>query len=559
MTISPPESTHNSDDEEIRGRTWQLEKENLAELQAAIREIKGERKSGSPVRTPSASHVNGKAASEGSSPAEDARLPLSSSQRKASHIRLTNESNTTFDDSKTSQALLSPRPGTESDTDESDGLGTRPPMVRKKSGELVKPALRPHSRRRPSSMPGTPTFSKAVHFDSQLEHIRHFLQVDRPLAVSAGSSPAETYENEAEFPFGSDESTPRSRGVSYEWEIQLANFPSNSEERKTWPVHVERAFLSADKKSLIGVVSVQNLAFQKSVTARFTLDYWKTTSEVAAEYSNDVRDQADNTDHFTFSISLADQANLENKTMFFCVRYNVNGQEYWDSNNSVNYQVDFVKKVKTKVSQQQPNGLGARPLNALPRSRPSPSLSPNRPKSMQISFDDFGSAFENFGMPIAQSPTSIIGEPKIKLRSPRSKQDLVADAPARRSKSQNPMFGNRYDFNSSLTAAKNSAYALLGENSGLSTTGAKQSDRNVPVVTAKPAHGTPQKLANGVHSVPARSTAPAVQSIAPPVAAKPAALVAEKPALTSQSYQELVDKYCFVGAPRTGKEAISTK
>lgn len=569
MTISPPESTHNSDDEDVRGRSRELEKENLAELQAAIRGIRGERKTGSPVRTPAQIDINGnKMPSEGSSPTEESRPPLSSLQRKISHSRSNTDSNIVFDNAaphpySQSQPALSPPRREDSDTDESDGLGLRPPMVRKKSGELVKPALRPHSRRRPSSMPGTPTYSKAVHFDSQLEHIRHFLQVDRPLAVSAGSSPVENYESESEFPFGSDESSVRSRGSSYEWEIRLANFPPETDDRKGWPVHVERVFLSSDKKNLIGTVAVQNLAFQKYVTARFTLDYWKTTSEVAAEYSNDMRraGASDNLDRFSFSISLSDQVNLENKTLFFCVRYNVNGQEYWDSNNSINYQVDFMKKPKVKANPSQPTGLGARPLNALPRSRPSPPTSSGRPKSMPISFDDFGAAFDNFGGSFGQSPNSLIGEPKIKLRSPRSKSELVPDAPpTRRNKSNAPMFGHRYDFNSSLSAAKNTAYATLGGQGGLSATDAKQSSREVPVVDVKNAAQKSAKLANGkLTNGPASSSAPAVTALPVTATSKPAALFSEKPPLTSQSYQELVDKYCFVGTPRTSKEAISSK
>lgn len=569
MTISPPESNSNSDDEEVRGRSRELEKENLAELQAAIRGIRGERKSGSPIRTQPEVKVNHKAASEGSSPAEETRLPLSTSQKRVSHSRSNTDSNIVIEikppqhsHSQSHPALLSPR-GTESDTDDSDGLvSSRPPMVRKKSGELVKPALRPHSRRRPSSMPGTPTYSKAVHFDSQLEHIRHFLQVDRPLAVSAGSSPAENYESEAEFPFGSEESGARTRGSSSEWDIRLANFPEEAdEERKALPVYVERVFLSADKKNLIGVVAVHNLAFSKSVTARFTLDYWKTTSEVSAEYSNDLRrGPVDNLDRFTFSISVVDQANLENKTLFFCVRYNVNGQEYWDSNKNMNYQIDFVKKTKqARASGQQPTGLGARPLNSLPRSRPSPPTSNARPKSMPVSFDDFASGLDNFGTQFSESPTSLIGEPKIKLRSPRSKQELVPDAPAARrvNKGSSQMFGHRYDFNSSLSAAKSNAYAVLGEQSGLLPVVAKQSFREVPVV-AKSAAFASQKLGNGANSKPINgTTAPAVT--AAPVTANPAVAAAEKPPLTSQSYQELVDKYCFVGTPRTSKETISTK
>ena len=563
LNMSPPESQNNSDDEELRGRSRELEKENLAQLQAAIRSIGGERKSGSPVRSNNVNgrSASGKAATETSSTADESRPPLSSSQRKITHSRSNTEGKIMIDIKPTQihtvhhPELLSPR-AAESDSDEGDMTGSRPPMVRKKSGELVKPALRPHSRRRPSSMPGTPTYSKAVHFDSQLEHVRHFLQVDRPLAVSAGSSPVENYESESEFPFGSEESSTRTRGSAYEWEIRLANFPSETIDRQHLPVYVERVFLSADKHNLVGVVAVQNLAFQKQVTARFTLDYWKTTSEVAAEFSNDVRKTTtDNRDRFIFSISLADQNNLENKTLFFCVRYNVNGQEHWDSNNDINYQVDFAKKPRTRSTpqQQQPGGLGARPLHALPRSRPSPPVSSGRPKS--ISFDDFGSGLDAFGNGFAQSPTSLIGETRIKLRSPRSKQELVSDAPARRNKSAAPMFGHRYDFNSSLSAAKNNAYAVLGEESGLSVVGTKQSSHEVPVVGSKIASKS-LKLQDAINGASKGTTAPAVA--APMSASKPAALLSEKPSLSSQSYQELVDKYCFVGTPKMSKETVTT-
>ncbi|KAK3363768.1 hypothetical protein B0T25DRAFT_53590 [Lasiosphaeria hispida] len=95
--------------------------------------------------------------------------------------------------------------GPEADTDDEIYEYMKPQMVRKTAGELVRPALRPPSSRRPSSMPGTPTFSKAVHFDSHLDHIRHFLQVDRPLAVSAGSTPSEKEsDDDADYPFAGD-------------------------------------------------------------------------------------------------------------------------------------------------------------------------------------------------------------------------------------------------------------------------------------------------------------------------------------------------------------------
>jgi hypothetical protein len=191
--------------------------------------------------------------------------------------------------------------------------------------------------------PGAPNFSKAVHFDSHLEHVRHFLQVDKPLAVSANSSPNDVCDNDTEFPFSEDESS-NSQKLSFNWEIVLPNSPDETPSRLALPVMLQHLFLSIDNKSLIGIVGVIDLPFHKLVVARFTLDYWKTLSEVVAESSDMHQKNADDYDWFQFNISLKDQANLEVKTMFLCIRYSVNGREYWDNNNSLNFQVDFRKK-----------------------------------------------------------------------------------------------------------------------------------------------------------------------------------------------------------------------
>ena len=122
-------------------------------------------------------------------------------------------------------------------------------------------------------MPGTPSFTKSVHFGDDLEHVRHFLQVDRPIAVDAGSSPVEDYDSDFAF---EDYSSVR----RYEWVIRLSNFPADTADRLAKPVRVERLWLSSDYRCLLGSVTVANLAFQKVVAARFTFDYWKTTSEV---------------------------------------------------------------------------------------------------------------------------------------------------------------------------------------------------------------------------------------------------------------------------------------
>ena len=558
--ISPPDSAQNSSDDEINPRAGRVrELENLAELQAAIRIIEQHRES-SPNRadeeTRKARMALGLIVPEKqSAPIEQVtspRPPLSQEARRISHSRSATESSAYLD---SPLHLGSPgRSGSDSDQEDSDELRNKPPMVRKKSGELVRPAIRPtSSRRRPSSMPGTPTYSKAVHFDSNLEHVRHFLQVDRPLAVSAGSSPVEAYESDVEFPFNSKSEPP------FEWEIRLTNFPQDSPERRSMPVRVEKVFLSSDNKTLIGTIVVANLSFHKLVVARFTLDYWKTTSEVVAEYSNDIRrKQADDGhDRFNFNIKLEDQANLENKTMFFCVRYNVNGQEFWDSNNNINYQIDFAKKPLPQNGKQGMPGNASRPLNSLPRSRPSPPTSSGRPRPKTTSFEEFGTGHDFGSFP--QPATMTLSETPLRLKSAKVGGKVVPDAPSRRANAPAQAFGNRYDFGASLSAA------IQAANSGLQPKEVESSEPKVKKTSfaprpfmdmstsakAEPSVGLNSGAAGSVNG-PTVASSPKATS----AQQKPAALTSGKPSLQSQSYHELLDKYCFVRSrgPREGQE-----
>lgn len=213
---------------------------------------------------------------------------------------------------KLCQAAASLLEPSEADIEHSeDGQSKRQPsMVCSKPADLVVPAFRTSLRRRPASMSSTSTFTKSVHFDPHLERVRHFLQIEQPLAVAAGSSPVESDNSDTESSF-SDESSNHSRPSSYEWTIITANFPAETYERLQLPVRVEKVVLSPDYKKLIGTVAVANLAFNKTVVIRFTLDFWKTTSEVFAEYADDAsqKQRYDGCDRFNFAIELADLAN----------------------------------------------------------------------------------------------------------------------------------------------------------------------------------------------------------------------------------------------------------
>jgi len=535
--MSPPDSASDDDElPEVRGRRI----ENLKELHDAVSQISQQR-----ARLPTSGGVAGPETTDAGDllvlPAQAGALAEGmhhsfstgsldelkvGGNRRFIHTRSATEPHISISMSTSSSAT-----GSEEDSDEE--RQRKPQMVRKKSGELVRPALRPASRRRPSSMPGTPTFSKAVHFDSHLEHVRHFLQVDRPLAVSAGSSPVDNYESDAEYPFSSDERS-TTRAPPFEWEIIVTNFPVETPVRKAQPVRLERVWLSNDQKSLVGSIAVANLAFQKLVTCRFTLDYWKTTSEVAAEYVCEIRpvDTPYAQDRFNFTIKLSDLANLEAKTLYFCIRYMVNGQEHWDNNNGTNFQIDFRKKMLPQNGKKGPISAASRPFNGLPKSS---RRSGQRPK-LSATTDEFGDHQKlNFDKSI-QEYLGESGSTGLRLKGVKSSGDLPSDNLSKGLSGPSGQFALRYDFGNSLSKAiQNAKNDMAGKQDGL-------------YMKSKKKAGSPIAVRTGAENKTEQTAA----SRAPSTSFGPTTLSpAESPStgISSASYEEIVNKWCFVGIP----------
>ncbi|GAA5997922.1 hypothetical protein JCM5350_001522 [Sporobolomyces pararoseus] len=213
-------------------------------------------------------------------------------------------------------------------------------MVRKKSGELVRPSLKTDGMRRdfskPRSAPATPICPKYVHFDTQLEHVKHFLAQQRPAAVSRTGSPVETEtEDEPEaFPFPA-----MATAQAGKVKLILPNFPARPPTEND--CYVESLEMASDGKSIRGIVRVKNLSFEKWVAVRFTLDHWQTVSEVSADHHESM---GQGSDRFIFTIKLQDLlARIEEKTMYLAVRYTTAGREIWDNNDGQNYRIEFKK------------------------------------------------------------------------------------------------------------------------------------------------------------------------------------------------------------------------
>jgi hypothetical protein len=179
VITTPPDS---SEDEEER----EVDVDRLKELREALLQANSSYKS--TIETPMNSKVP--ASSIWSPPTKAGNT---SHSRSSSEIALPQHA--------VSAINIESRTDLSGNSDTEDVLLINPPLLRKKTGELVKPALRPLSRQRRSSMPDVQAYSKAVHFNENIEQVRHFLQVDRPFAISSGSSPIKTYDSEDEYPF----------------------------------------------------------------------------------------------------------------------------------------------------------------------------------------------------------------------------------------------------------------------------------------------------------------------------------------------------------------------
>lgn len=86
--------------------------------------------------------------------------------------------------------------------------------------------------------------------------------------------------------------------------------------------------------AMTGTVKVKNIAFAKEITARYTVDGWKTFRDVWADYVPQSSDG--DTDRFQFRISLPHSMDVGGK-LEFAIRYCTAGKEYWDNNFNRNY------------------------------------------------------------------------------------------------------------------------------------------------------------------------------------------------------------------------------
>jgi len=94
---------------------------------------------------------------------------------------------------------------------------------------------------------------------------------------------------------------------------------------------LENAFMDGPS-AVFGIVRVLNISFHKSVTVRWTVNDWSTSTDTPCEYVQG--SSSGNTDKFSFKLVTA---NLTvGSRLQFCLKYDCAG-EHWDSNGGANY------------------------------------------------------------------------------------------------------------------------------------------------------------------------------------------------------------------------------
>lgn len=200
--------------------------------------------------------------------------------------------------------------------------------------------------------------SKLVRFASRLENVKTFHGRDSPLAVSLTSSPVglpshvdfdlDDYfsarghwadfglDNDSDSCLDSEDSDTFSNFTKDRtYKISSSNFSAaHSIYDKTDSVYLQLAVVGADKKLLVLLVMCRNLAFEKKLSVKLTFNNWHSCLILNnASYVKSF--PSVNYDCFKVVLPLVRLPSAV--AAQFCIKYSVDGQDFWDNNGGQNY------------------------------------------------------------------------------------------------------------------------------------------------------------------------------------------------------------------------------
>ncbi|EGW30091.1 uncharacterized protein SPAPADRAFT_144249, partial [Spathaspora passalidarum NRRL Y-27907] len=327
-----------------------------------------------------------------------------------------------------------------------------PRLVRKKSGELVKSSLKlPQLLQRSLSTPQLPA-RKSVRFASRLTNIKMFDGMESPAAVSSTAStplhspPSGRYDDELDD-FDDElrflKTKPKVDYFDWNWHgsMESSSSTSSDDEDEYWStpksltgnslreyrltshnipkivnfkdmiVWLPSAYvLKTDGMTyLYGLVNVKNLAFEKKIFIKLTLNNWKTSVVFGGNAIITYVKSMGDVDQFKFKINVDDL--ISNRYDGFnaidlqmCIKYEVGSDVYWDNNGGANYQFKL-----TMV-----NGIKSYTYSPSP-SKNSPSISETPKKAETEEFPQFNELISKLILhqQVSKSDASLARRPTI--------------------------------------------------------------------------------------------------------------------------------------------------
>ncbi|KAM9330736.1 protein phosphatase 1 regulatory subunit 3E [Gastrophryne carolinensis] len=126
------------------------------------------------------------------------------------------------------------------------------------------------------------------------------------------------------------------------WEKQT--WERSAWDQETWDQRVCLQSMRCESCFLWGSIRVLDLAFEKRVTVRYTLDGWLSYQDTHALYAARLCHGGSGhpgTDLFTFRLPLPTQDQSQASSLQFAISYQVGGEEFWDNNKGRNYSLSL--------------------------------------------------------------------------------------------------------------------------------------------------------------------------------------------------------------------------
>lgn len=213
---------------------------------------------------------------------------------------------------------------------------------------------------------------KLVRFATRIANVKTFDGRDSPCAVSVQNSPTDSPTNSFASPdyfsvrhnftdlgFSDDDLSLSDLDMDVyqqytkdkHYKITRSNFvaPKNIYDNRDSAVYLQQASLSSDRKLLVLLVMCQNLAYEKKLSVKLTLNNWNSVL-IFNNYTYMKLFTSVNYDQFQFVIPFSHFPS--SITPQFCIRYDVNNNTYWDNNASKNYSFSLtaIQEVKEPSS-----------------------------------------------------------------------------------------------------------------------------------------------------------------------------------------------------------------